>query len=77
VYNDDAFLIVLLMGQFFVLAIWGLIILAAFYNLGKVLRTRPLKLLMHLVLYSLLCYWTMGVYELVQETATDSSFDPY
>lgn len=65
------------MGQFFVLIIWGLIILAAFYNLGKVLKTRPFKLLMHLVLYSLLCYWTMGVYELVQETATDSSFEPY
>ena len=65
VYNDDAFLIILLMIQCVVILVWGLVILSAFINIGKVLKTKPLKFLLHILFFSLLVFWTKGVYDLV------------
>lgn len=77
VYNDDMFLVVLLMVQFIVLFIWGLILFSAFKDIGRVLKTKKIKLLFHIIGFSALAYWSAGVYTLVQESTVDQSFDPY
>jgi hypothetical protein len=78
VYNDDAFLVVLLMVQSFVLFVWGFIILSAIYvKMGEILSSKKIRLFFHIIGFSLLLFWTSGVYEMVMETAVDGSFDPY